>query len=75
MATWHQLNAERRDGAIDLRGEADWTVVTDPPNQCRTIMAGFASREDAQAFIDRCEGYRPGESRYCYILAPKTEGK
>jgi hypothetical protein len=74
MATWHQLKAEQRNGPIDLRGETGWTVVTDPPNGCRSSMTGFASREDAQAYVDRCEGFRPGESRQCYILAPKGKG-
>jgi hypothetical protein len=73
MATWHQLQAIKRNGPIRYGDPKTWTVVTDPPNQCRSVMTGFTSREDAQAFIDRCEGFRPGEARYCFIIPPKGE--
>lgn len=66
MATWHQERGSRLQ--VETRGS--WAVVTDPPNQCRAVTTGFTSREEAQAYIDRCDQYRPGEARHCVIVAP-----
>ena len=68
MATWHQLKA----GRLALTPEDGICVVEDPPNQLRTVTSNFHNRVEAQAYIDRCEGFRPGSKRYMWIWEPYT---
>lgn len=71
MSTWHQ---DRAGNNRPPPGKPDrWTVWTNPPNRMASSMTGFASREDAQAYIDRCNGYRPGEADHSYIIPPKDD--
>lgn len=71
MSTWHQ----RKAGNVGPPPPRDsWTVWSSPPERMASSMSGFSSREEAQAYIDRCEGFRPGSSRYYTIIPPSDTG-
>jgi hypothetical protein len=68
MATWHQ-----RRNPVLLYHATLWTVVSDPPNDCRGCML-FPTKESAEAYLDRLKAL--GKAEYSYILAPpKKENK
>ena len=62
MATWHQLQRP-----TTLYHPTDWTVVEDPPNDCRALTT-FATREDAEHWRDKMKALRPTWS--IYVLQP-----
>ena len=68
MATWHQQRHPVDTAALTRDGT--YAVIIDPPNQCRAVMSGFATRKEAQAYIDRCDGYRPGSAAYSRVVEP-----
>ncbi len=61
MATWHQQRAR-----VQLWHDTLWTVVTDPPGECTSIMR-FEAESEARAFLARIQ--ERGEA-HCYMLAP-----
>lgn len=59
MATWHQMR-----NPVRLYHESKWTVVIDPPNDCRACML-FDTREAAEAYLAKV--------KHAYILNPQPE--
>lgn len=68
MATWHQLQADKRNPA-PLFHATDWTVVIDPPNQMRALMR-FASKDLADVYMRNLKDNNPGAHAHSYILRP-----
>ena len=74
MATWHQLKAPCK-----LYHETEWTVVIDPPNDCRTLTT-FTSEKSAHEYCARARALRPNVPTYvlkpaivtCECKVPKT---
>jgi len=62
MATWHQQQRRTR-----LFHERLWNVVTDPPNECTTIMQ-FETEAEAKAFLERLREL--DRAVHTYILPP-----
>ena len=61
MATWHQ----KRSGAR-LYHDTLWSVVSDPPNQCRAITL-CATEHEAREYMERLKAR--GQD-HVYILRP-----
>ena len=68
MATWHQQRHPL--DATALTRDGTYAVVIDPPHECRAVVPGFATRQAAQDYINRCDGYRPGSRAYSRIVEP-----
>jgi hypothetical protein len=66
MATWHQQRAK----GVKLYHETEWTVVEDPPNQCRTLSR-FNTKTAADTYLDNLK--RLGKAEHAYILKPASE--
>jgi hypothetical protein len=64
MSTWHQDQV-----SVRLYHDTDWTIVTDPPNQPRTLWRE-ATREDAEATLARWSARYATDAKYSYILPP-----
>lgn len=62
MATWHQ---ERRNAR--LYHDTQWTVVEDPPNDCRALST-FETRAAAEAWRDKIKALHP--TWRVYVLQP-----
>ena len=60
MATWHQLQRPVR-----LFDERQWTVVIDPPNECRSLVL-FRSQKEANAYAERFR------APFVYVLPPQS---
>lgn len=61
MATWHQLRNQ-----VPLWHPSKYTVVSDPPHDCRTVMR-FETKAAAETFLSNIKAR--GES-HSYILPP-----
>lgn len=74
MATWHQQQADRRafqaGSPRKLYHETEWTVVSDPPNDVRTLST-FTTKAKAEEFLAKIKAREP----HSYILAPASERK
>lgn len=68
MATWHQSKRPVR-----LYHPTQWTVVIDPPNQCRALVT-FSSRELAEVYMRGLKANNPGAATHAYILKPSNQG-
>ncbi len=66
MATWHQMQAQRRKG-FDLRHPVDWSVVIDPPGEMTSAMC-FTTCLAATEYLNRL---RAKGFRNAYILPPR----
>lgn len=64
MATWHQQKAGGK-----LYHESKFTVVIDPPNECRATVL-FPNRDAAQHYMDSYLRHHPHNRPYTYILKP-----
>lgn len=62
MATWHQLRVQTR-----LYHDTQWTVVEDPPNECR-VLALCETEAEANAYRDQSKAQHPTWS--VYVLKP-----
>ena len=62
MATWHQRLAHTR-----LYHDSEWTVVEDPPNDCRALQT-FSTCYLAEAHRDRIKALHP--TWRVYVLQP-----
>lgn len=60
MATWHQQQADKRK-PFKLYDEDYWTVVDDPPNDCRTLTL-FKTEAEAREYAAKFE--------HAYVLRP-----
>lgn len=61
MSTWHQQRAR-----VPLYHASQWTVVSDPPNECTTV-ARFATLADAETYLSNCKAHG---AKHVYILSP-----
>ena len=61
MATWHQ----RRAGNVAPK-KGKWTVLVDPPNECRATVI-FSTEHEALKYRERL---RARGQTYAYILPP-----
>lgn len=69
MATWHQ-----NQRPIRLFHDTLYTVVSDPPNDCRALTL-CSTREQAEQLAEQLNArhYRPKYGRDCaYVLRPAT---
>jgi hypothetical protein len=64
MATWHQ-----QQHPVRLWHETDWTVVIDPPNECRGLYR-TSTRELAEVYLRNLKANNPRVFPYAYILKP-----
>lgn len=69
MATWHQSR-----NPAPLYSETQWTVVTDPPHRCLSLMR-FDTSEQAQLYIDNLKANAKGfeqelSAKHSYALPP-----
>lgn len=60
MSTWHQ-----RQNSVKLYHDTMWTVVEDPPNDCRTLTL-FETEATARVYLDRVKA----KGKRAYILRP-----
>lgn len=67
MSTWHQDHSNYR-----LYHDTEWTVVEDPPNDCRAL-ALFDTELEANAWRDQCKRLHPSWS--VYVLKPASVTK
>lgn len=65
MATWHQMKRP-----VQLAHATQWSIVTDPPNDCRTVMR-FPTEQAAR---DSLAQWRARGDRHSYILPPLAKG-
>lgn len=65
MATWHQHQRK----AVKLAHPTEWTVVTDPPNDLRTLCS-WTTEAAAHAYIERLRQHHPREAAHSYVLPP-----
>lgn len=68
MATWHQMQAMRRNGPLRF---SNWSIVTNPPNGMMTAMS-FPDEGAARAALE--EWKRNGRAEFCYVQAPTVGG-
>lgn len=64
MATWHQQRNK-----VKLSHPTEWTVVSDPPNDQRTLMT-WSTEAAARAYIERLRQHHPREAAHSYVLPP-----
>jgi hypothetical protein len=69
MATWHQLQADKR-GATRLDSPDGYNVVIDPPNQMRAIY-GPTTKDLAEVYMRNLQANNPNAARHAYILPPR----
>lgn len=64
MATWHQQR-----NPVPLSHQTKWTLVSDPPGQCLTVMR-FDRQKDANDCMD--ELVKSGRDAHSYLVPPRS---
>lgn len=67
MATWHQ---QKRP--VTLQHDTDWTVVIDPPHQCRALYR-TGTRELAEVYMRNLRTNNPSAAAHAYVLPPRVQ--
>lgn len=70
MATWHQMQGQKRN-PVRLDHPTQWTVVIDPPNQMRACMS-FTSKDLADVYMRNLKANNPGAYPHSYVLPPRA---
>ncbi len=65
MATWHQNKRP-----VKLYHDTQWTIVTDPPGGCRSLMT-FSSEQSAHDTLALWNEH--GRNPHSYILRPANQ--
>jgi len=68
MATWHQMQADKR-APSPLWHNTEWTVVIDPPNDMRALVR-FSTKALADAYMRGLKDNNPRAFRHSCILKP-----
>jgi hypothetical protein len=63
-ATWHQSKSK-----VKLYSPDTWNVVTDPPNEGRSIMS-HKTKEDAERYMSNLAKNNPYSHKHSYVLPP-----
>lgn len=64
MASWHQMQAMRRNGPLVIR---QWSIVTDPPGAMMTVM-GFPDEKTCRETFELWKAN--GRAEHSYVRAP-----